>query len=110
MWWPRGHGEQPLYYLKLSLHADGEVDGIADGWVGDVGFREVRLHTEPDEHGSRFEIHVNGKPIFCKGANWIPEGLFPEDRSDEVIRERVRQAAASSCGLAFNRSRLSPAK
>lgn len=99
VWWPRGHGEQPLYYLKLSLHADGEVDGIADGWVGDVGFREVRLHTEPDEHGSRFEIHVNGKPIFCKGANWVPDTLFPTECTRERYRERVKQAADANMNM-----------
>ncbi len=99
VWWPRGHGEQPLYYLKLSLHADGEVDGVADGWVGDIGFREARLHTEPDEHGSRFEIHVNGKPIFCKGANWVPDTLFPTECTRERYRERVKQAADANMNM-----------
>jgi beta-mannosidase len=64
-----------------------------------IAFRDVRLNTDPDEHGSKFQLEVNGTPIFCKGANWIPEGLFPDDRTDEVIRERVRQAAAANMNM-----------
>lgn len=64
-----------------------------------IAFREVRLNTDPDEHGRGFQFEVNGKPVFCKGANWIPEGVFPEDRSPERIRERVRQAAAANMNM-----------
>ncbi len=99
IWWPNGHGEQPLYYMKLALHMDGAPHGTADGWVGDIGFREVRLHTEPDEHGSKFELHVNGKPIFCKGANWVPDALFPAEVTPERYRERVKQAADANMNM-----------
>lgn len=100
VWWPRGHGDQPLYNLRLSLlQANGVAHRIADGWVGRIGFREVRLHTEPDEYGSRFEIHVNGKPIFCKGANWIPEGLFPTEVTRDTYRARIRAAADANMNM-----------
>jgi beta-mannosidase len=64
-----------------------------------IGFRQVRLNIDPDEHGEKFQLEINGKPIFCKGANWIPEGLFPEDRSPDKIRQRVRQAADANMNM-----------
>lgn len=108
LWWPRELGEQFLHSLDLVLYdtkdAAGanlprEPWGITGGWNGHVGFRNVRLNTDPDQHGESFQIEINGKPVFCKGANWIPEGLFPDDRPDENIRHRVRQAAAANMNM-----------
>lgn len=93
LWWPRGHGDQPLYQLQLACISDAQPWGKAPARTATLGLREVRLNTDADVHGRRFQIEINGRPIFCKGANWVPEGLFPDDRSPEVIRTRVRQAA-----------------
>jgi len=54
LWWPAGYGEQPLYRA------------VVDGREFAFGFRTVRLERES------FRLEVNGVPIFCKGANWIP--------------------------------------
>lgn len=99
LWWPNGHGEQPLYTMKLALQLNGEPYGNGDGWTRNIGFREVRLNTEPDEHGSKFQIEVNGKPIFCKGANWVPDALFPTEVSPEQYRTRVKQAADANMNM-----------
>jgi beta-mannosidase len=91
LWWPRNAGAQPLYTLEVSLGNQ--------RWTREVAFREVCLNTDHDEHGEKFQLKVNGKPVFCKGANWIPEGLFPEDRTPQKIRERVRQAADANMNM-----------
>lgn len=98
LWQPRGHGDQALYGHDIVLAHQGPRPFV-QGSRGMIGFRDVHLNTEPDEHGERFQIEVNGKPVFCKGANWVPEGLFPEDRTPERIRERVRQAAAANMNM-----------
>ena len=41
-----------------------------------IGIRDVFIKRERDEKGKSFEIHINGKPIFSKGANWIPADSF----------------------------------
>ena len=92
-WQPRGHGDPRLYDLEISI---GE---FADRTRRRIGFRTVELDTRPDEHGQRFNIRVNGRPIFILGANWIPEGLFPVDRTPERIRARLDQAAAANLNL-----------
>jgi beta-mannosidase len=94
LWWPRGHGEQNQYPLEIGMAGSARPQ-----WAANIAFREVCLNTEPDEHGSKFQLEVNGTPIYCKGANWIPEGLFPDDRPPEAIRQRIQQAAAANMNM-----------
>jgi len=92
-WMPRAHGVPALYGLTVELRQSTHNSAALDRVDRSIGFRTITLDTSPDEQGSRFTFRVNEKPVFVKGANWIPEGLFPEDRSPARIRERVQQAA-----------------
>jgi beta-mannosidase len=73
LWWPRGHGDQPLYDLDVTL-LDGEEE--LDRWAKAIGFRSVAVVLTPDEIGTGFSIQVNGEEIWIKGANWIPDDCF----------------------------------
>jgi beta-mannosidase len=64
LWWPAGNGEQALYTLT--------VDIPTETVTRQIGLRTVELITDPDAAGSRFALKVNGREIFCRGANWIP--------------------------------------
>jgi beta-mannosidase len=96
LWWPRGLGPQPRSRLDVALL---EAERTLDGWSAPIGLRSVRLDTTPDEHGSAFAIEINGEPVFCKGANWIPNQLFPSDDSGRRTRERIEQAAAAEMNM-----------
>ncbi len=96
LWWPVGFGEQPLYDLSVELH-DG--DRLLDSWQSRVGFREVVLHTEPDDIGTPFEIHVNGTAVLIRGVNWIPDDCFPTRVSPQRYAERLDQALAANVNL-----------
>ncbi len=96
LWWPRGYGDQSLYNLTVELVEGGAV---LDRWERRIGLRTVRLNTEPDQIGSRFLIEVNGRPIFCKGANWIPDGLFPSELTPTHYRQRIRQACDANMNM-----------
>lgn len=94
-WWPRGHGEQPLYDLDVELR-DGEETVDAESMR--VGLREVRLDTSEDARGSRFTLEVNGRPIFCRGANWSPPDVFLPRALDPAV-ERARLDLACEAGM-----------
>ena len=38
--------------------------------------KEINLIQEPDSIGVSFKFEKNGKPIYMKGANWIPADIF----------------------------------
>jgi beta-mannosidase len=74
LWWPNGHGSQPLYEVNLELvEADGRV---VDQWRKRIGLRTIELDRHRDAFGESFQFVVNGRPIFAKGANWIPAHSF----------------------------------
>lgn len=74
LWWPRGHGAQPLYTLEVAVtDARGHTHG---SWIRRIGLRTILLDRSPDAAGAAFRFVVNGRPLFAKGANWIPAHSF----------------------------------
>lgn len=96
LWWPRGHGEQPLYGLSVALRAG---DRTIDTWSHHIGLRQVRHNTDKDAIGSKFVLEINGKPIFCKGANWIPDDCFPHRITGQRYRQRLEQARDANMNM-----------
>lgn len=97
-WWPRGHGDQPLYRVAATVERGGEsIDRVERR----IGLRTVRLDTSDDADGSRFTVLVNERPVWCRGANWIPVSLFP--RSEPAERTERWIDAACDAGLVMLR-------
>ncbi|MEK6701169.1 MAG: glycoside hydrolase family 2 protein [Planctomycetota bacterium] len=94
-WHPAGCGGQTLYTLTITVESWGKE---LDRWSGQVGASQVYLpgdkFTAPVFHDA-----IDRNRLFCKGANWIPEGLWPRDRTPERIRERLMQAKAAGMNM-----------
>lgn len=98
LWYPSGYGKQPLYTLQVG------------NLTYRFGIRTVVIEQRPDEKGSPyyekclaikdsisgriydrneefsgFRLLVNGVPILCKGANWVPSEPFPSAETDRKI-------------------------
>jgi beta-mannosidase len=91
LWWPAGHGGQPLYDVTVSA---GEAN-----WTGRVGFRTVRVDTAPDAAGNPFNLHVNGEPVLVRGVNWIPDHAFLTLAGRDRYASRLRDAAEANVNL-----------
>ncbi|XP_076830556.1 beta-mannosidase [Brachyhypopomus gauderio] len=91
MWWPFGHGQQPLKELFINISMMG---GEAFHVKRMIAFRTVELVQEPipDSPGLSFYFRINGQPIFLKGSNWIPAHAF----QDQVTADRLTQLLLSA--------------
>ncbi len=94
LWWPVGHGDQALYKVEIEVRHEGNLVGIGSHRVG---FRHIQFCQDPlPEGGRRFTLRVNGKPVFCKGGNYVPTDLLLS-RID-----RARHAANIALALEAN--------
>ena len=65
---------------------------------------KIELRQEPDSIGQSFTFYKDGKPIFIKGANWIPIHSFPV--LDSANRARYRHLLCSAKEAGFNMLRI----
>ena len=73
LWWPNGLGEQPMYEAEFALSRDGKV---VDRLTVPFGIRTIERRVGEMQRTSyaarEWIFHVNGKPFFVKGTNWMP--------------------------------------
>lgn len=79
-WWPHTHGAQPRYPVVLEI--DGQRIPLAT-----VGFRTV----EVDRGGDGFQFVVNGQPIFCRGAVWVPPDIVTMAAGPRAVRASLER-------------------
>jgi beta-mannosidase len=91
LWWPRGYGEPALHALEVRLGDD--------TWRRRIGFRSVRVDTAPDRYGTPFTVVVNGRAVFVRGVNWIPDDVFVTRVTRERLARRLDQAAGANVNL-----------
>ncbi|XP_028251213.1 beta-mannosidase [Parambassis ranga] len=91
VWWPSGHGQQPFYHLSVKGLQDGSLIFNTES---KVYFRTVELIQDPvvGSPGLSFYFHINGKPIFLKGSNWIPAHSFQDQVTPAVLRNLLQSA------------------
>jgi beta-mannosidase len=96
LWWPNGQGRQPLYTVKIELGCEGRV---VDVWQGRIGLRTIELDRHPDEFGESFQFVVNGRPIFAKGASWIPAHSFVTEAGKSTYENLLSSATAAHMNM-----------
>lgn len=92
LWWPVNKGPQNLYELKLTVL----VNGVAcDSVRTKFGIREITSDTNTPDKSRVF--YVNGKRLFIRGTNWIPEAMLRT--SDERTYAELRYTRQSGVNL-----------
>lgn len=88
-----GLKENKLYLLRVCSMSDHKEDSIMEK---NVGIRTLKLEAIPDEKGCSLFYRLNGRPIFAKGANWIPIDSLPERWTESRYRYFLQTAADSN--------------
>lgn len=92
LWWPVNKGPQNLYKLKMTVAVN---DVICDSTTTSFGIREITSDTNTPDKSRVF--YVNGKRIFVRGTNWIPEAMLRT--SDERTYAELRYTRQSGINL-----------
>jgi len=93
LWWPVGHGAQPRYTVKVTLADAGRA-------TKRIGFRQVRVNEAPHPEQGRYCIlEINGRPIFCKGGNFVPADLLLSRIDRQRSAALVDRALEAHCNF-----------
>ncbi len=101
LWWPNGSGEAHLYPLEVEWKdASGEVQHATRR----IGLRTVELVRTADQapdgaKGESFFFQINGRPIYAKGANWIPADQFVERCTPDVYRHLLSSMVEANMNI-----------
>jgi beta-mannosidase len=97
LWWPNGMGKQKLYTFSIQLK-DAAGKRIVLKQVK-RGLREIELVQESDNKGRSFYFKINGRPVFMKGANYIPQDNFLTRITRERYEHILNSAVASNMNM-----------
>lgn len=92
LWWPVHKGPQNLYEMKLTVSVNGVV---CDSVKTKFGIREITSDVNTPDKSRVF--YVNGKRLFIRGTNWIPEAMLRN--SDERTYAELRYTRQSGINL-----------
>jgi beta-mannosidase len=78
-WWPRGYGDQPLYYASIC-------DSCSKCILREFGFRDVEVRPKISQEAvGAWELVWNkDRPINIKGVNIVPSSAFRDATTGEV--------------------------
>ena len=100
LWWPMGHGGQPLYELTVEVRR-GDTGALLDRRTTRFGIREIRWEQTPGTPANfinPLKLLVNGRPVRQMGSNLLPpDSLFGRmDARGPRLMELAR-AAGINC-------------
>ncbi len=96
LWWPHNIGEPYLYDFKAKLIQGNRIRGK---WSKKIGIREIKLMREKDQLGESFYFKINGRPVFIKGANFIPQDVFLSRIRSKQYEKLIKDAVKSNINM-----------
>jgi len=99
LWWPIGHGNQKIYEFTAEIL---DNDKTIASLKTKTGLRTIELTTEKDSLGESFQFRVNGRDIFMKGANYVPQ----DNLQNRVSKNKYEKLLQSTVDANMNMLRV----
>ena len=99
LWWPNEMGEQPMTEFEVKIYKN---EKLVDTQKVKAGIRKIELIEEPDSIGCAMYFKVNGKKVYIKGANYVPEEMIETWMS----REKTEKLLVECVPAHFNMLRV----
>lgn len=96
LWWTNGLGKANLYPFEISLSKSKVQLSLKKL---NIGLRTIELVQEKDSIGKSFYFKLNGKPVFMKGANYIPPDSFLPSATTSTYKEIVQNAVDANMNM-----------
>ena len=96
LWWTHNLGEPFLYDFQIELIHNGT---ILETHSKNLGIRSIELITEKDSIGESFYFKLNGKPVYMKGANYVPQQVFQPNFDREKYKKLIADVAEANMNM-----------
>lgn len=98
-WWPHTHGNPSLHDVRIVARSGDGTEAVVA--TRRVGFRELAAGPTPDHDVERdgINLHVNGVPIFCRGAVWVAGDEVRFDTSGLALRATLDSVRAAGMNM-----------
>jgi beta-mannosidase len=96
LWWIHNLGKPYLYTFNFQLIADGK---IKDEKSVKKGIRTIKLITKKDSIGASFYFELNGKPVYMKGANYVPQNSFQNKVTNNHYEKLLSDVVSSNMNM-----------
>lgn len=96
LWWTHNLGEPFLYDIQVELIHNGT---ILETHSKKLGIRSIELITEKDSIGESFYFKLNGKPVYMKGANYVPQQQFQLKVDTEKYEKLIADVAEANMNM-----------
>ena len=96
LWWCNGLGKPYLYNFSFSLIRNQK--NIENKSLK-IGLKTIKLVQEKDTFGKSFYFTLNGKPVFIKGANYIPPDSFLPRVADSTYNSIVKNVKKANMNM-----------
>ena len=96
LWWTNGLGKANLYPFEISLSKSKVQLSLKKL---NIGLRTIELIQEKDSIGKSFYFKLNGKPVFMKGANYIPPDSFLPSTTTSTYKDIVQNAVDANMNM-----------
>lgn len=96
LWWTHILGEPFLYDIQVELIHKGSV---LETHSKKLGIRSIELVTEKDSIGESFYFKLNEKPVYMKGANYIPQQMMESKVNRQKYSELINDAVLANMNM-----------